>query len=405
MKKKILYLISLIKITFRAKIIKKSPERKKIIIFDNYTNRYLSKKVFNENEMIEILCPGEGRQLEYIYISFEVITKSIIEIFNGNFTNFYYIALIKIIQPKVILTFTAHNFAFFKIAKKLTKKYKFIIIQLSHVTLFDYSEKDLKKIYTQEFLCLNKFTVDHWSSLGVKVEKYTVVGSTNLSLAEQNLSLNDTSRKHENPYICVIAGAMPKAAPSLNNFVLEQLYERQVKLWTYVDKFSKKHKIFFKLASRQEEDHDKLDYAKREKYERENQIFNKIAKNNSYFTKEKRFKSTLSNYELAFNSEFVICFHSTLLLESLAKQKKILCISSLDHYNNVPLDPLMPEDNISSMYNPSYEDFENRILKLYKMSLEKYLEIIFYKRKYMISYDPKYSTIKRVQDHINKIIV
>ena len=56
------------------------------------------------------------------------------------------------------------------------------------------------------------------------------------------------------------------------------------------------------------------------------------------------------------------------------------------------------------MYNPTYEDFENRILKLYKMSLEKYSEIIFYKRKYMTYYDPKYSQLK-VQDHINKIIV
>ena len=64
----------------------------------------------------------------------------------------------------------------------------------------------------------------------------------------------------------------------------------------------------------------------------------------------------------------------------------------------------MPEDNVSSMYNPSYEDFENRILKLYNMPLEKYLEIIFYKKKYMLYYDSKYSTIKRVQDHINKIV-
>ena len=115
--KKILYLISLIKITLKAKIIKKSPERKKIVIFDNYTNRYLSKKVFNENQTIEILCPGEGRKLEYIYISFEVVIKSIIEILNGNFTNFYYIALIKIIQPKVILTFTVPNFVFIKLQK------------------------------------------------------------------------------------------------------------------------------------------------------------------------------------------------------------------------------------------------------------------------------------------------
>tara|TARA_B100001250_G_scaffold354739_1_gene328764 strand:+ start:1211 stop:2425 length:1215 start_codon:yes stop_codon:yes gene_type:complete len=404
MKKKILYLISLVKIIFRAKIIWKSPEKKRLIIFDNYTTRYLSKKIFKRDEIIEILCPGEGRSLENIYVSFEVITKSIIEILKGNFTNFYYIALIKIIEPKVILTFTEYNFAFFKIAKKLRKKYKFIIIQMSHSSLFEYSEKDLKKFYTPEFLCLNKFTVDHYSSLGVKVEKFTVIGSINLSLAEQSLNLNQNNQKLNNPYICVIAGAMPYISQSLDNKVLKQLYERQVKLWQYVDRFSRKHKIFFKLASRQEEDYEKSDLIKHQKYERENQIFNEISKNNSFFTKEKRFKEKFSNYELAFNSELVIGFHSTLLLESLAKQKKILCLSSLDHYKSFPLDPLMPEDNVSSMYNPSYEDFENRILKLYNMPLEKYLEIIFYKKKYMLYYDSKYSTIKRVQDHINKIV-
>ena len=96
-----LYLIRLIKVTLKAKLIWKNPEKKKIIVFDNYTNRYLSNKVFNQEEMIEILCPGEGRELEYIYVSFEVIIKSIIEILKGNFTNFYYLAIIKIIQPKV----------------------------------------------------------------------------------------------------------------------------------------------------------------------------------------------------------------------------------------------------------------------------------------------------------------
>ena len=256
MKKKILYLISLVKIIFRAKIIWKSPEKKRLIIFDNYTTRYLSKKIFKRDEIIEILCPGEGRSLENIYVSFEVITKSIIEILKGNFTNFYYIALIKIIEPKVILTFTEYNFAFFKIAKKLRKKYKFIIIQMSHSSLFEYSEKDLKKFYTPEFLCLNKFTVDHYSSLGVKVEKFTVIGSINLSLAEQSLNLNQNNQKLNNPYICVIAGAMPYISQSLDNKVLKQLYERQVKLWQYVDRFSRKHKIFFKLASRQEEDYE-----------------------------------------------------------------------------------------------------------------------------------------------------
>jgi len=38
------------------------------------------------------------------------------------------------------------------------------------------------------------------------------------------------------------------------------------------------------------------------------------------------------------------------------------------------------------------------------MPLEKYSEIISYKKKYMLSYDPNYSTIKKIQDKINKII-
>lgn len=398
-----LYLIRLIKVTLKAKLIWKNPEKKKIIVFDNYTNRYLSNKVFNQEEIIEILCPGEGRELEYIYVSFEVIIKSIIEILKGNFTNFYYLAIIKIIQPKVIITFTEPSFAFFKISKKLKNEYKFIIIQMSHSLLFEYSEKDLKKFYIPDFFCLNKFTVDHYGSLGVKVEKFTIVGSINLSLAEQSLSSNKIIKK-TSPYICVIAGAMPFFSQSLDNHVLKQLYDRQIKLWKFINKFSKTHKINFKLAPRQEEDYDKSDEIKNKKYEREEKVFKEISNDNPFFTKEKRFKGKFSNYELAFNSELVVGFHSTLLLESLAKEKKILCLTSLDHYKSFPLDPLMPEDTISSMYNPTYEEFEERILNIYKMPLEQYSEIISYKKKYMLSYDPNYSTIKKIQDKINKII-
>jgi surface carbohydrate biosynthesis protein len=401
--KNFLYFLYLIKLIFKVKFIWKNPEKKKIIVFDNYTTRYISNKIFNQEEMCEILCPGEGRKIEYLYISLKILTKSIIEILKGNLTNFYYLAILKIIQPKVIITFTEYSFAFFKIAKKLKNEFKFIIIQMSHSTLFEYSQKDLNKFYTPEFFCLSKFTIDHYSSLGIKVEKYTAIGSINLSLAEENLSLNKIVKK-TSPYICVVAGAMPFISQSLNNHILSQLYDRQIKLWKFINKLSQIHKIYFKLASRQEEDYDNSDDIKKRKYEREEKVFKEITNGNPFFTKEKRFKYKLSNYELAFNSELVVGFHSTLLLESLAKEKKILCLTSLGHYKTFPLDPLMPEDNISSMYNPTYEEFEERLLNIYKMPLAKYLEIMFYKKKYMLSYEANYSAVKKLQDKINKII-
>ena len=68
------------------------------------------------------------------------------------------------------------------------------------------------------------------------------------------------------------------------------------------------------------------------------------------------------------------------------------------------LNPLMPNDNISSMYNPSYDEFESRLLMLFKMSDKQYSEIFSFKRDYMIYYNDKISALNYLQSEIKKII-
>lgn len=402
--KKILYLIYILKIFIKTKKIYSTPKQKKLIIFDSYSSREHFRLIFDSNILFEIHCPGDRRKVEFIYLSFKIISLSIIELLKGNIASFYYIALIRAVNPKAVVTFIDNNFTFFELSKKLGKKYKFVVIQNSHTSLLEFSQKDLKKIYIPEYLCLNKFTVDHFNSLKVKVDKFNIVGSINLSLAENYLSNNQNNFNNDKrKYVCVIAGAMPEISSSLDKKILNQLRERQIKLWKYVTEFSRKHEIFFKLASRQTVNFSEDDFLKKRRYNFEDRVFKETNADNKYFVKIDRRRENFTSYELAFKSELVIGFHSTILLESLAKDKKILCISSLDSYSNAYLDPLMPEDNISSIYNPSFDEFEDRVLLLLKMSIEKYSEIMSFKKKYMTYYDKKKSTLDIIKNRITEI--
>ena len=404
--KKFIYIFKIIKLFVSTKKIFSTPNNKQIIIFDNYNSRDQVKKIFKKDKFAEILCPSENYDLEYIYVSFEILIFSIAEILKGNIKYFYYIALIRIINPKVIITFSQKNFSFFRIAKKLEKKYKFLVIQNAHLSLFDLKRDDLEKIYVPEYYCLSQYYVDYFKSLKINIKKYTIIGSLHLSLFEENVKKNFfLINKRKETYICVVAGNLPILKDfNDNSHDIKTLYERTKRLWLLLDKFSRKHKIYFKLASRYSRDflHSP---GKKNSFDNEENLFKKIFKNNKYFEKIDRDKKNFSSYKLALNSKLIIGFHSTLLLECLAKNKKILCLNELHSYENYINIPIMHDDNISAISNYSYEILEERILTLYHLSLKKYSDLMFYKKKYMIFYDKKTPTKKLFLNKINNILL
>ncbi len=406
--------IKLLKIFWSAKKFLHNPAPKNIVIFDSSTTKDFSQPLLKDIGYSEINCPNYSetkndgnplRKINSIYISPKVIFLMLLETIKGNFKISYYLALIKIINPKIVLTFVDFDFTFSKISKVLDKKYRFISIQSSHRLLFGYPEKSLKKLYLSEYLSFGKFYIDHLNSLNVEVKSYDLVGSLSLATAENFMRVNKQFYINQNStekYVCVVAGSMPLSSKVFNKEILKQLSERQIKLWNYVNKFSKEEKILFKLASRYSEDQNIAGNEERAKNEID--VFNKIQGGNKYFIKVPRFKKKFSNYDLIFNSILNIGFHSTMLLESLAKKKKILCVSILDSYSNETLDPLMPEDNISSMQNFSYEKFSNRVKLLLDMPQENYNLIMEKKREYMITYNERKSTSQIIKEKIIKSI-
>ena len=86
------------------------------------------------------------------------------------------------------------------------------------------------------------------------------------------------------------------------------------------------------------------------------------------------------------------------------KEQKNLDLCSENYPSDPDLVALMPDDNISSLYNSSYEELEQRILKLIKMPQSEYDQKMEYKRKYMIFYDSKVSAVERLKNHVNSIL-
>lgn len=402
----------LLEIFWSAKKSFKSPRTKKVVVFDSSTTKDFSQPLLKDIDYSEINRPNYNevkndgnlkRVINNIYLSPKIIFFMILETIKGNFKICYYIALIKTINPKVVITFVNFDFTFSKISKVLDKKYRFITVQLSHRLLFGYPEKSLKKIYLSEYLSFGKFYIDHLNSLNVKVKSYDLVGSLSLATAENFIGVNNRFNVNKNStekYVCVIAGSMPLSSKVYDKETLKQLTERQIKLWSYINNFSKKEKILFKLASRYSEDINSPGNEKRIKTE--TTLFNKINEGNKYFKKEPRLKKDFSNYKLILNSMLNIGFHSTMLLESLAKKKKILCVSILDSYSNETLDPLMPEDNISSLQGFSYDEFSDRVKLLLDMSQEDYNLLMEKKREYMITYNEQLSTSQIIKEKIIK---
>ena len=397
------YLLKLIKTILNSKKVFKNLEHKNIIFFDSSATPEYFDVISNRDDYFLIECLRENKEIEKIYLSPKVLFFILIEIIKGNVGTCYYTSLIKAIDPKVVITFVDYNFAFFKLAKKLDKNYKFIAVQNAHRDLFDFTEANLKKIYIPEYFCFGQNTIDHYRAFKTNIKNFKIIGSPTLSLALKKINYIEKNKK-KNTYICLIAGSIPRVSSSINKDHLKLIREKEINLWKFASKFSSKHKIYFKLASRHPVDFGENEFKKKERYDYEKNLFSEINGENKYFERIDRFRKNFSSYKLAFESELVIASHSTLLLESMAIGKKIMCVSRSNSYSSMSINPLMPKDNISSIYNPTYEEFEDRLLKLLKLTDEKYSEIFSYKKDYMIFHKKNNLALDIIKLEIEKIV-
>ena len=150
------------------------------------------------------------RKVDKIYISFSILKLILLEFFNRNFKLSYYLALIKIVKPKMIITWIDNDHRFFNLAKILDAKIEFFAIQNAfrleeHVRSKEEQMADGSKIYIPNYLCFGEQTVEYFKKIGATVKKFNIVGSLRLSNANQHLKKNNLINAAPKFDLCLIS--------------------------------------------------------------------------------------------------------------------------------------------------------------------------------------------------------
>ena len=118
------------------------------------------------------------------------------------------------------------------------------------------------------------------------MDKFDLIGSTQLALAEEYFKNEDLQEvQGDNSYVCILSGNTHQKSNNVSNIIKKKLLERHINLWKKIDIFSKKHKIYFKLASRRPIDFNPSEKFRKQDYDEETGLFNRVVKNNHILQK------------------------------------------------------------------------------------------------------------------------
>ena len=117
----------LIKIIINSKIFFKNPPKKKLLIFDICVPA-LTKSILKHFD--HFIYEDRGYMINRIYISLDIIKHMIYNLKFG-FKNAYTIAIIKLVNPNLILTVINEQRNFLFLAKVLNNEFNFLILQIA----------------------------------------------------------------------------------------------------------------------------------------------------------------------------------------------------------------------------------------------------------------------------------
>ena len=386
----------IIKKIFEVKYSFKTPKKLDIVVFDNVGSKDLKNVLRNKEYFI---LETRTENLTKIYVSLNII-KEYFKNFKGNFKNAYLISLIKIMNPKVVLTFCDNSFKFFDIAKSMEKKVDFIAIQNGARYDFKIFKHKVKKkinnydftknFFIPNFFCFGQFEIDDYRKNKIKVKNFFPVGSLNLSnflnfKKKQKLNLK---KKYD---ICLISDACIIGMAKNNG--LRNCELGFVKMTKYTINFciKKKLRFIFALARLGSLLDGELKFYKKHLTKNEYDYLLKNA--------VKRDDDKYSSYKAMMQSEVVVSKFTTMLREKLAIGGKILsCNMTPTNIYDFPI------KGICSIKNCNYLKFEDKLNNVLNMSTTAYFSLLKNKRNYLMNYNSKISTIKMISDQINIFI-
>ena len=375
-----------------------SPPKNKIIVFDGESLTDL--KYILENHKYFVLENRKYR-INYIYCGPKFLLYyllNFIKLFfkNRNLHTVYLYTLIKIINPKIIVTSIDNSFKFSDLAKLLKKKIKFVAIQ--NANRFDYAvndylfmkkiiKKDLNKIFYNipNLCCFGQDEIDNAKKYNLNIKNFFKVGSIRIANFFRYLEINKFKLNVEKYDICLISEPQPGLNARLRSQDIEESFILPVK---FTIKYVKNHNLKFVFAQKSiynstrnlEEINFLKKYLTKEEFE--------FLLNNS--PKKKDF---YSSYLHLFQSKIAIGFTSTLLRSKLGCKEKILSVNcSSEGIFDFPI------NGICVLKSNYFNDFSSRVSKILKMNIEEYLKELEKPTEYVMAFDKKVSTINQINN-------
>jgi len=400
--KKITLLIKKI-LTREVKINYGIPKDIKIVVYNSDSISQL-RYILEEDKFI--ILDSNLNQIKEIYFSFKLFLVIFTNFFKYRLSKNYFYSILKVIDPKIVLTGVGNHTIFYELAKLLEDKIDFIAVQNARRSDFERNDYDFKKkinpknlnseTYIPHFFCFGQYEIDSASYFNININKFYKVGSINTSNFFYYLKKNQKKIIKNKFDLCLISE--PQFGEN-KRYAADGVEEGYGLMANYTAKFAKKFNHKFTFAVK------RYKYSKlypTDLFKSEMNFFKRYMEkdNFEYLLKNINLKENFfSSYSAIFQSKVAVGTQSTLLRDKIGVGEKILsCNLTGLQIQDFPL------SGICTINNCSYEQFEQRLNEILNISTEEYFNRIDKDKKYVMEFQNQYGAIEAVKKGIDKIL-
>ena len=365
----------------RCKFFFKVSKHSEFVIFDSENVTAIEKILPNKNY---IIISTRIDHISKIYLSKKIIFFIIKNLSKRSLKQNYLTALIKEIAPKIVITNISDSQDFHIISKILHNEIKFIAIQTygPHAFNFMFSEKDKKNFFIPKFFCYSEYEELFYKEKKVNIRSFEPVGSLRSAISYEYVK-SEKLKINPNKYdICLISE--PHETLSRDWGHVKNLSDGIGQLAEFTYRLCKKHNLNIVFTGKgykgTEGNHRQVDYYKHYLKNYDFEIFRAPP----YNKKETDFN--YASYINIMQSKLVVAVMSSILREAISFEKKILYFNTIGH-SDVTFpgsDIKFPQESIYILNKPSYELFEERVLKILSITNEEYFSQLGIKKSFIM---------------------
>jgi len=379
---------------FRCKFFFQEPKYSEFVIFDSVNKTSLEKILPNKNY---IIIPTRIKEIDKIYISKKIILYIIKNLFKRSLKQNYLAVLIKLIAPNIVITHISDSEDFHLISKILNSEIKFIAVQTYTPTSINvmFPGKGKKNFFIPKLFCYGKFDELFYKKKKVNVGSFEIVGSLPSSLTYE-YTQSEKLKINPNKYdICLISESFEDLTYSDYPHV-KNLPDTMGLVAEFTYRLCKKHNLNIVFSGKSLKDTDGAS--------REINFYKHYLKNYDFkISHPPKETKKYSSYINIMQSKLTIACISTMLREAIAFEKKFLSFNTAGHPDvSFPGEGIsFPQESICILTKPSYELFEERVLKILSMTKEEYFNKLGKEKSFLMA--PTIETANTLRKRLKQI--